>query len=122
MCSYSKHNQFGFTISLILYDLIISIFIPFLPFKFHFVPYCMIADPFFCPDLQHTFVICIHLLYLAISFGTIRAVFVIDLIVLTNKEIQIILRLFLVFTMYCQASSINHSTSHVASWLGRKPR
>ena len=24
--------------------------------------------------------------------------------------------------MYYQASSINHSTSHIASWLGRKPR
>ena len=40
----------------------------------------------------------------------------------TSKEIQIILRLFLVIVMYCQASSINHSTSHVASWQGRKPR
>jgi hypothetical protein len=39
-----------------------------------------------------------------------------------DKEIQIILRLFLVIAMYYQASSINHSTSHVASWLGRKPR
>ena len=42
------------------------------------------------------------------------------------KEIQIILRLFLVITMYCQASSsqffFNHSTSDVASWLERKPR
>ena len=39
-----------------------------------------------------------------------------------TKEIQIILRSFLVIAMYCQASSSNHSTSHVASWLGRKPR
>ena len=38
------------------------------------------------------------------------------------KEIEIIHRLFLVIAMYFQASSINHSTSHVASWLGRKPR
>ena len=38
------------------------------------------------------------------------------------KEIEIIHRLFLVIAMYCQASLINHSTSHVASWLGRKPR
>ena len=40
------------------------------------------------------------------------------------KEIQIKLRLFLflVIAMYCQASSINHSTSHVASWLERQPR
>ena len=41
------------------------------------------------------------------------------------KDIQIILRLFLVIAMYTvqpvQASSINHSTSQVASWLGRKP-
>ena len=29
-------------------------------------------------------------------------------IVVVCKEIQIILRLFLVITMYCQASSINH--------------
>ena len=40
----------------------------------------------------------------------------------SGKEIQIILRLFLVIAMYCQASSINHSTSYVASWQGRKPR
>ena len=44
-----------------------------------------------------------------------------------RKEIQIILRLFLVIALYCQASSIkpnkiNHSTSRIASWLGRKPR
>ena len=39
-----------------------------------------------------------------------------------SKEIQMILRLFLVIAMYSQASSINHSTSHVASWRGRKPR
>ena len=38
------------------------------------------------------------------------------------KEIEILHRLFLVISMYCQASLINHSTSHVASWLGRKPR
>ena len=38
------------------------------------------------------------------------------------KEIQIILRLFLVIAMYCQANLINQSTSHVASWWGRKPR
>ena len=39
-----------------------------------------------------------------------------------SKEIQMILRLFLVIAMYCQASSINHSISHVDSWRGRKPR
>ena len=45
------------------------------------------------------------------------------------KEIQIILRLCLVIAMYCQVSSnqfepvfFNHSTSDIASWLGRKPR
>ena len=38
------------------------------------------------------------------------------------KEIEIIHRLFLVITMYCQASSMNHSTCHIASWLERKPR
>ena len=38
----------------------------------------------------------------------------------TTKEVQIILRLFLFEPV--QASSINHSTSHIASWLGRKPR
>ena len=35
-------------------------------------------------------------------------------------------RLFLVITIYCQASSsqkkINHSTYHAASWLGREPK
>jgi hypothetical protein len=34
------------------------------------------------------------------------------------KGIEIIHRLFLVIAMYCQASSINHSTSHATSWLG----
>ena len=41
------------------------------------------------------------------------------------KETQIILRLFLVIAMYCQASSshsINHSTSHIVTWLGKKPK
>ena len=39
-----------------------------------------------------------------------------------SKEIQMILRLFVVIAMYCQDSSINHSISRVDSWLGRKPR
>ena len=45
-----------------------------------------------------------------------------NLIYRKTKEIQIILRLFLVLAMYCQASSINHSTFHIASWVGRKPK
>ena len=45
----------------------------------------------------------------------------------TLKEIEIIHRLFLVIAMYftvqpVQASSMNHQTSYVASWLGRKTR
>ena len=48
------------------------------------------------------------------SFSTMVAV----TLALQAKEIEIIHRLFLVIAMYCQASSINHSTSHVTSWLG----
>ena len=42
----------------------------------------------------------------------------------SSKEIQIILRLFLVIAMFNQFKPVffNHSTSDVASWLGRKPR
>ena len=43
---------------------------------------------------------------------------------LAAKEIQIILRLFIVIACSVkpvQASLINHLTSHFASWLGRKP-
>ena len=46
--------------------------------------------------------------------------------VVRSKEIEIIHMLFLVIAMYCQNQfkpvSINDSTSHVTSWLGRKPR
>jgi hypothetical protein len=43
------------------------------------------------------------------------------------KDIEMILRLFLVIAMYCQGSSsqkksILHSTSSIVSWLGRKPK
>ena len=41
--------------------------------------------------------------------------------VVRSKEIEIIHMLFLVIAMYYQASSIESLTSHVASWLGRKP-
>ena len=54
-----------------------------------------------------------------------RINFALPIIAFQSKEIQIILRLFLVIAMYCQlvqASSINHSTSQVASYLGWKPR
>ena len=43
---------------------------------------------------------------------------VLKVLALKLKEILIIIMLFLVIAMYCQASSINHSTSNVASWLG----
>ena len=46
-------------------------------------------------------------------FSRIRGKLVYIIVVL-SKKIQIILRLFLVIAMYCQASSIYHSTSHVA--------
>ena len=47
---------------------------------------------------------------------------VLKVLALKLKEILIIIMLFLVIAMYCQASSINHSTSNVASWLGKKLR
>ena len=52
------------------------------------------------------------------SFSTMVAV----TLALQAKEIEIIHRLFLVIAMYCQASSINHSTYHVTSWLGIIPK
>ena len=65
ICSYSKHKQVGFTVSLILYDLFISIFIPFLPFKFHFVQTSILHDGRSIFLSRLATYICIHLLYMS---------------------------------------------------------